>query len=138
MLAAVGALSACSGGDDADAAVRASVDEAVQLAGNALTEAGATPLGAGVGGDGQTESTASTTLTQGDTIGVFAVCTGGDSLGLDLAGTAQQLDCDGRARQLDDLVLPEDEQAVFQVTDPTDGPSAWALAFAQVEGLPTP
>ena len=38
----------------------------------------------------------------------------------------------------DDLVLPGDRQAVFRVTEPTDEPSAWGLAFAQVEATATP
>ena len=139
MLLALGAVGGCSGGDDVDAvAVASSVDEAMRLASDALTAAGATPLGSAVGGDGRTESTVSATLPQGVTIGVFAVCTGGGTVGLDLAGTALDLDCDGQGRRLDDLALPSDEQAVFQVTEPTDEPSAWALAFAQVEGGPTP
>ena len=137
-LLALGAVGGCSGGDDAVAAASvAAAGEAMDLAADSLSASGATSLG-GVGGDGRSESTASTTLPQGSTVGVFAVCTGSGTVGLDLAGTRQAVECDGVVRQLDDLVLPDDELAVFRVAEPTDEPSAWGLAFAQVEGGPTP
>ena len=101
------------------------------LATAALTASGATSLGA-VGGDGSQESTASTTLPWGGTVGVFAACTGGGAVGMDLAGTAQTLDCDGQAHELEDLVLPDDELPAFRVTQPSDEPSSWGLAFAQL------
>jgi len=104
------------------------------IASSALTGAGATALGAAVGGDGQTEQSASTTLPGGDTVGVFAACTGGGSVGLDLVGTAVVLDCDGQGHQLADLVLPDRAVSSFQVTQPNDVPSAWGLAFARVDG----
>ena len=138
MLLALGAVGGCSGGDDADAAaLAAAAGEAMDLASDSLSASGATSLG-GVGGDGQSESTVSTTLPQGSTVGVFAVCTGSGAVELDLAGRLQALECDGVVRQLDDLVLPDDELAVFRTTGPTDEPSAWGLAFAQVDAGPTP
>jgi len=102
----------------------------MDIATAALTAAGATELGA-VGGDGQQESTASTTLPWGGTVGIFAACTGGGSVGVDLAGTARTLDCDGQGHQLDDLVLPDDELPVFRVTQPSEEPSTWGVAFAE-------
>jgi len=103
----------------------------MDIASTTLTATGATPLGAAVGGDGQSESSVSTTLPAGGTVGVFAACTGGGSIGLDLAGTAQTLDCDGRGHQIDDLVLPNDGVPVFRVAEPSDGSSAWGVAFAR-------
>lgn len=130
-LGAVCALSACSGGDEPTAT--GAVDEAMTIASDALTESGATLLGA-VGGDSRTESTASTTLPAGSTLALFAACTGGGTVDLDLGGIAEVLDCDGRAHQLDDLVVPEHGQPVFQVTEPTDVTSSWGVAFAEHRG----
>ena len=103
----------------------------------ALTGTGATSLGA-VGGSGQSDQTASVTLPQGSTVGVFAACTGGGDLDLDLAGTVQPLDCDGRAHQLDDLTLPGHELPVFGISRPSEVPSAWGVAFARLDAAPSP
>ena len=119
---------ACSG--ETDEPPPGATPAAMDIATAALTASGATSLGA-VGGDAAQESTASTTLPWGGTVGVFAACTGGGDVSLDLAGTAQTLDCDGQAHRLDDLVLPDDELPSFRVTEPNDEPSTWGVAFAQ-------
>ncbi|WP_299950842.1 hypothetical protein [uncultured Modestobacter sp.] len=121
-------VSACSGGDET--AASAPVDEAMDIAGDALTESGATLLGA-VGGDSRTESTASTTLPAGGTLITFAACTGGGTIELDLGDITEVLDCDGQAHQLDDLVVPEHGRPVFGVTEPADVASTWGIAFAE-------
>lgn len=122
-------LGACSGGDET--AADPPVDEAMDIAGDALTASGATLLGA-VGGDSRTGSTASTTLPAGGTLTTFAACTGGGSIELDLGGVTEvQLDCDGQAHQLDDLVVPAHGRPVFGVTEPTDVASTWGVAFAE-------
>ena len=66
-------------------------------------------------------------LTAGTTYGAFAACTGDGSLGLDLAGTAVTVDCDGQGHHVGELI-PTTGEATFKVTDPSDGPSQWGVA----------
>lgn len=96
------------------------------IADDAATAAGDDPRGAGAGDGRQTSSVSLGGFTAG--YGAYTACTGGTSIGMDLAGTAVTLDCDGPAHRVEDFTLP-DGTATFEVTHTSDVPSAWAVAI---------
>ena len=123
VLLTVSALSACSRDEPAPAETAKAWDVAF----TAAETAGAAPLVASGAEAWQSSDVTVGPLTAGTTYGAFAACTGGGSLGLDLAGTAVTLDCDGQGHRVGDLV-PTTGEATFKVTDPHDGPSQWGVA----------
>ncbi|ABS04035.1 hypothetical protein Krad_2560 [Kineococcus radiotolerans SRS30216 = ATCC BAA-149] len=87
-----------------------------------------------VGGDASTTTSVSIGLTANATFRAFTVCTGGGDLELDLAGTAQELACDGQVREVAELVVPDTGSVQFKPSRVNDfasaSASAWAVAFA--------
>ena len=122
-LLTVGALSACSSDKPAPAEPTKAWDVAFQAA----ETAGAAPLMASGAEAWQSSPIAVGPLTAGTTYGAFAACTGDGSLGLDLAGTAVTVNCDGQGHRVGELI-PSTGDATFKVTDPSDGPSQWGVA----------
>lgn len=123
VLLTVSTLGACSSNQPAPAETTKAWDVAFQAA----EAAGAAPLIASGAEAWQSSPITLGPFTAGTTYGAFAACTGGGSLGLDLAGTAVTVDCDGQGHRVGELV-PSTGDATFTVTDPNDGPSQWGVA----------
>jgi hypothetical protein len=85
-----------------------------------------------VGGDASTTSSVSIGLRANATFRAFTVCTGGGDVEVDLAGTAQELTCDGQVREVAELVIPDTGDVQFKPSRVNDVASAWAVAFAPV------
>lgn len=83
-----------------------------------------------VGGDASSTTSVSIGLTANATFRAFTVCTGGGDVELDLAGTAQELTCDGQVREVAELVVPNTGDVQFKPSRVNDVASAWAVAFA--------
>ena len=123
------ALTSCSSGVDEDPGPTPdALTQITDIAYGAATAAGDDPRGAGAGDGRQTSSVSLGGFTGGASYGAYTACTGGTSIGMDLAGTAVTLDCDGQAHRVEALVLPNDT-ATFKVTEPSDVPSEWAVAI---------
>jgi hypothetical protein len=120
----VSALSACSSDRPAPAETTKAWDVAFQAA----ETAGAAPLIASGAEAWQASPITLAPLTPNTTYGAFAACTGDGSLGLDLAGTAVTVDCDGQGHRVGDFI-PATGEATFKVTEPNDGPSQWGVAI---------
>jgi len=123
VLLTVGTLGACS----SDKPAPAETTKAWDVAFHAAEAAGAAPLMASGAEAWQSSPITVGPLAVGTTYGAFAACTGGGSLGLDVAGTAVTVNCDGQGHRVGELI-PTTTEATFQVTDPNDGPSQWGVA----------
>lgn len=128
ILLTLSALGACSSPKPTIPTDVTPATNASDVAFQAAEAAGADPLVASGAEAWQGSPITVGPLTAGTTYGAFAACTGGGTLGLDLAGTAVTLDCDGQGHRVGELV-PATGDATFKVTDPSDGPSQWGVAI---------
>jgi hypothetical protein len=123
------ALASCSSGtDDAVSPSPDALTRISDIAYDAATAAGDGPQGGGGGSGGDASTVRLGGFTGGATYGAYTVCTGGGSIGMNLAGTDVLLDCDGQAHRIQALVL-EYDTATFTVTRPSDDPSEWAVVL---------
>lgn len=129
-LALIALASCSSGGDDAPDASADAVARISDLTYDAATAAGEAPLGGGAGTGVEASTVSLGGFTGGGTYGAYTACTGGGTLGMDLAGTDVVLDCDGQAHRIEALVL-EHDTATLRVTRAGDGPSEWSVLITR-------
>ncbi len=127
VLGALSVLGACTSTEPAGAV---DVEQAVRIATDAANASGATPAGA-AGGDGRgAGGVVLGSMQQGVPYDAFAACTGGGRIGLDVAGSAYELDCDEQAHRVGEVRAERGELEVT-LTQENDVASAWGVAFTQ-------
>ena len=126
-------VAACSAEEETGVSTT-QLDETTRLASTAAsTAAGITAADitdaregiSAVGGDASTTTSVSIGLTANATFRAFTVCTGGGDVELDLAGTAQELSCDGQVREVAELVVPDAEAEAVCLDGANDTNGVW-------------
>ncbi|MBB2903640.1 hypothetical protein FHR75_004483 [Kineococcus radiotolerans] len=120
-LLTVSTLNACS----SDESAPAETTKAWDVAFAAAETAGAAPFMASGAEAWQSSPITVGPLTTDTTYGAFAACTGDGSLGLDLAGTAVTVNCDGQGHRVGELI-PTTGDATFRSLTPTTAPRSGA------------